>query len=124
MPSVKEGWGLTIMEAALHETPSVAFRFAGGTQDSICDDETGLLADSYEEFRESVADLLSDTTWREHMGKAARAYAETFSWETTGAAVEKILQAAVSSHRTWSRSTAAGPGGSQPRGDQRISRRK
>ena len=29
LPSHKEGWGLTIVEAGLHGTPSVAFSFAG-----------------------------------------------------------------------------------------------
>ena len=43
MPSVKEGWGLSLLEAALHETPAVAFRFAGGPRDSVRDGETGLL---------------------------------------------------------------------------------
>ena len=92
MPSIKEGWGLTILEAALHETPTVAFRFAGGPQDSVRDDETGLLADDYEEFRDAVAALLADHARRNDMGKKARAFAETFDWSATGRAVGELLE--------------------------------
>ena len=42
--SSAEGWCLTVMEAALCETPSVALR-VGGLPESIVDGETGLLAD-------------------------------------------------------------------------------
>ncbi len=94
MPSIKEGWGLTIMESALHETPTVAFRFAGGPRDSIRDGETGLLADDYAGFRDAVATLLTDHAQRNRMGKDARAYAETFNWTDTGRAVAELL------HRT------------------------
>src|SRR6476619_4106 len=33
LPSVKEGWGLVVGEAAAHGTPTVAYSAAGGTQD-------------------------------------------------------------------------------------------
>jgi glycosyltransferase involved in cell wall biosynthesis len=92
MPSIKEGWGLTILEAALHETPTVAFRFAGGPQDSVRDHETGLLADDYAEFRDAVAALLADHARRNDMGKKARAFAETFDWSTAGQAVGELLE--------------------------------
>lgn len=92
MPSIKEGWGLTIMEAALHETPTVAFRFAGGPRDSIRDGETGVLADDYEGFRDAVAMLFTDHAQRNRMGKAARAYAETFNWTDTGTEVAAVLE--------------------------------
>ena len=45
MPSLKEGWGLVVVEAGVHGTPTVAFRAAGGPADSIRDGETGLLVD-------------------------------------------------------------------------------
>lgn len=95
MPSIKEGWGLTIMESALHETPTVAFRFAGGPRDSIRDGETGLLADDYPGFRDAVATLLSDHALRNRMGKDARAFAETFSWTDTGRAMAELLHRAA-----------------------------
>ena len=45
LPSLKEGWGLAIVEAGALGTPSVAFREAGGTTESVVDGETGLLVD-------------------------------------------------------------------------------
>ena len=48
MPSLKEGWGLVVVEAGVHGTPTVAFRTAGGPADSIVDGETGLLVDDVE----------------------------------------------------------------------------
>ena len=35
MPSVKEGWGLAVLEAAASGTPTVAFRAAGGLRESV-----------------------------------------------------------------------------------------
>jgi glycosyltransferase involved in cell wall biosynthesis len=99
MPSIKEGWGLTIMESALHETPTVAFRFAGGPRDSIRDGETGLLADDYPGFRDAVAALLADHAQRNRMGKDARAYAETFNWTDTGRAVAELLHQTAAAGR-------------------------
>ncbi len=45
LPSLKEGWGLVVVEAGVHGTPTVAFRGAGGPADSVRDGETGLLVD-------------------------------------------------------------------------------
>ena len=45
LPSIKEGWGLSIVEAARVGVPSVAYRSAGGVQESILEGVTGLLAD-------------------------------------------------------------------------------
>ena len=35
LPSLKEGWGLVVGEAGMHGTPTVAYRSAGGTRESI-----------------------------------------------------------------------------------------
>ena len=45
MPSLKEGWGLVVVESGVHGTPTVAFRGAGGPSDSIRDGVTGILVD-------------------------------------------------------------------------------
>ena len=47
-PSVKEGWGLAVMEAAAQGTPTIAYRSAGGVAESVVHGETGC----------------SSTTWR------------------------------------------------------------
>ena len=55
LPSLKEGWGLVVGEAAMHGTPTVAYRAAGGTRESIDHGVSGLLADDYEEFVDRCA---------------------------------------------------------------------
>ena len=43
LPSLKEGWGLVVGEAGMHGTPTVAYRDAGGTQESIVEGISGVL---------------------------------------------------------------------------------
>lgn len=87
MPSLKEGWGLTIVEAGLHGTPTVAFRAAGGTQESVLDNETGLLANNREEFFDGLLRLITDRDFRDKLGDNATRYARTFTWEESGRSV-------------------------------------
>jgi glycosyltransferase involved in cell wall biosynthesis len=94
MPSLKEGWGLTIVEAAAHGTPTVAFRSAGGVTDAILDGETGLLADDLEDFVAKVRSLLIDGTRRTAMGEAARDYAALFTWESAGKRFAELVERA------------------------------
>lgn len=84
VPSLKEGWGLTIMEAAARETPAIAFRGAGGVCDAIRHGRTGLLADDHDDFVAKIRWLLTDDRARRRMGEAARQYAESFTWPAAG----------------------------------------
>ena len=95
LPSLKEGWGLAIVEAAAHGTPSVAFSTAGGTTESVLDGLTGRLVSSDDEFVTVVDELLGDTVARSSMGVAARVHATSFSWEATADAVEQVLGTVV-----------------------------
>src|SRR4051794_37150577 len=75
--SSAEGWCLTVMEAAVCKTPSVAMR-VGGLPESIEEDVTGFLADSGEELTQHVERLVEDGELREHMGQAAYDRAQEF----------------------------------------------
>ncbi|MBQ1024542.1 glycosyltransferase family 4 protein [Micromonospora sp. C95] len=83
-PSLKEGWGLTIVEAAAVGTPTVAFRGAGGVEEALVDGETGLLADDVEDFVARVRLLLTDEAYRSAMGAQARTHAARFTWAISG----------------------------------------
>ncbi|MDG4794478.1 glycosyltransferase family 4 protein [Micromonospora sp. WMMD1082] len=83
-PSVKEGWGLIIVEAAARSTPTVAFRYAGGVAEAMVDTETGLLVDDEREFTAVVRELLADDVRRKAMGEAALAHAARYTWTATG----------------------------------------
>ena len=100
LPSHKEGWGLTIVEAGLHGTPSVAFSFAGGVTESIVDDETGLLADDPSQMTTFVEGLLSDAPLREKYGENARRHARSFSWQNTTLQLEAALDQALERHHS------------------------
>lgn len=95
MPSHKEGWGLTIVEAGLHGTPAVAYSFAGGPSESIVHGRTGLLADSVEEFEEHVITLIDDPVLRRTLGRTARLYASSFDWGRTGRRLESVIASVV-----------------------------
>lgn len=92
--SQSEGWSLTVMEAALCGTPSVALA-VGGLRESIVDGETGLLAHDLDSFTASVRRMLEDAELRERLGRAALERARTFTWERAAATSLQALQTAV-----------------------------
>jgi glycosyltransferase involved in cell wall biosynthesis len=90
LPSVQEGWGLAVVEAAMEGTPSVAFR-VGGLQESVVDGVTGLLADDRPGFVEALRTMLASQELRSRMGAAARGRAAGFSWDRSARAFEQVL---------------------------------
>ncbi len=98
MPSLKEGWGLVVVEAGVHGTPTVAFRTAGGPADSIRHGETGLLVDDdgpepdVEAFGAALESLLTDERERERMSREARRWVSRFRWEDCVEAWEQLLR--------------------------------
>jgi glycosyltransferase involved in cell wall biosynthesis len=98
-PSLKEGWGLVVVEAATHQVPTVGYRDAGGLSESVVDGETGLLADDLDGFVGAVARLVEDTDTRHRMGSAAAARAGGFHWEAAVTAWERVLADVVAAGR-------------------------
>lgn len=94
-PSVKEGWGLCVVEAASHGTPTVAYRDAGGLSESIVDGHTGRLVDDLDEMVAAVEALLRDPDARAALGAEAVLHAEHFTWPATVSAWERLLAAQV-----------------------------
>ncbi len=95
MPSIKEGWGLAVMEAAAHGTPAVGLRSAGGLAESIVDGVTGLLAGGPEELTAQLERVLADAPLRERLGAAARERSASFTWERASAEFAAVLDAAA-----------------------------
>lgn len=89
-PSMVEGWGLVIMEAAVHGTPSLVFD-APGVRDSVVDGETGTLARSEADFVRSWVELTADHCRRESLGRRARDRAAEFPWSST---VDRFVEVA------------------------------
>jgi glycosyltransferase involved in cell wall biosynthesis len=81
LPSLKEGWGLVVGEAGMHGVPTIAYRSAGGTQESIADGSSGILVDSFEELVHEVGRLLVHPESLAALGEGAHAMAQTFTWQ-------------------------------------------
>lgn len=95
LPSIKEGWGLVITEAGMHGTPTVAYRFAGGTQESVGHETSGLLVDDAVGLERATRQLLADRGLCERLGAGARERCTTFSWEHTQTSFAVVLLAAM-----------------------------
>jgi glycosyltransferase involved in cell wall biosynthesis/O-antigen/teichoic acid export membrane protein len=95
--SSAEGWGLTVMEAAVCGTPSAALR-VGGLGEAIVDGETGLLADGAPELAERVGELLASPERRELLGASAAYRARQFSWDRSAGVLMGLLHRAVERH--------------------------
>jgi len=94
VPSIKEGWGLSVVEAGTHGTPSVAFRAAGGLAESVVDGTTGVLVDDVDGLHGALLGLLTDRDACARLGLGARRHAARFSWACSAQAFDDVLQEA------------------------------
>ncbi|RLL66635.1 glycosyltransferase family 4 protein [Streptomyces sp. Z26] len=81
-PSLVEGWGLVVTEAAARGTPAVGFDIPG-LRDSIEDGRTGLLARGESSFAAHWCSVALSAQRREALGRAAELRAERFRWSDT-----------------------------------------
>ncbi|MFI9030440.1 glycosyltransferase family 4 protein [Streptomyces sp. NPDC053560] len=81
-PSLIEGWGLVVMEAAARRTPAVGFDIPG-LRDSVHDGVTGLLARGESAFAAHWCALALSRQRRHAMGRAAELRAARFRWSAT-----------------------------------------
>jgi len=95
--SEKEGWGLTVMEAAACGVPTVSSDVPG-LRDSIRHGETGLLVPHGlpEAMARAAVELLCDDERRFAFGRAARRWAENFSWDRVAEATASLIEAVAS----------------------------
>jgi len=86
-PSPKEGWGITVIEAAACGTPSLASD-SPGLRDSVRHEETGFLVPhgDVDALAARMLELAGNPPLVERLGAAARRFAEGLSWERTAAA--------------------------------------
>jgi glycosyltransferase involved in cell wall biosynthesis len=92
-PSPKEGWGITVIEAAACGTPSVASD-SPGLRDSVRHGETGFLVPhgDVEALAARMVELADSSQLAERLGGRARQFAEGLSWERTAEATERHLE--------------------------------
>ena len=90
--SAREGWGMSLTEAAACGTPAVATRIAGH-RDAVVDGETGLLVERDEQhaFGTALARLANNDDLRARLTHAATAHAARFTWEATATGLMQAL---------------------------------
>jgi glycosyltransferase involved in cell wall biosynthesis len=87
MASVREGWGLVVLEANACGTPSVAYDVAG-LRDAVRHGETGLLVRPLpKRLAEGMMRLTQDQEMYERLATAARAWSTHFSFDDAAAVV-------------------------------------
>lgn len=95
-PSMKEGWGLTVVEAAARGVPTIAFDVPG-LRDSIVDGMTGVIlpACSPEALSLEMVSLLRDDRRREALSRAALERSALYSWDAASRLVERVFMDAT-----------------------------
>jgi glycosyltransferase involved in cell wall biosynthesis len=91
-PSVREGWGLNVVEANALGTTCVAYDVPG-LRDSVGDGVTGLLAESGNEdaLAAQVMRVLQNNPLRRELNGNALKYAKEFSWDKTAEQFMDVL---------------------------------
>jgi glycosyltransferase involved in cell wall biosynthesis len=91
-PSPKEGWGITVIEAAACGTPSLASD-SPGLRDSVCHGETGFLVPhgDVSALAARMVELADSAQLVARLGDRARRFAEGLTWERTASETEQQL---------------------------------
>ncbi|HEY7479815.1 MAG TPA: glycosyltransferase family 4 protein [Gemmatimonadales bacterium] len=92
-PSPKEGWGITVVEAAACGTPSIASD-SPGLRDSVRHAETGYLVPhgDVNALAARMLELAGDPALVARLGDAARRFAVQLTWERSAAETQRHLQ--------------------------------
>jgi len=82
--SVKEGWGLVVIEAASQATPSIVYNVAG-LRDSVKNGKTGIVLEdnSAKEMAKESVMLINDKKRYQAFQKNALAWAKSLTWDKT-----------------------------------------
>lgn len=95
LPSLKEGWGLVVGEAAAHRTPTIAYADAGGTRESIVDGVSGVLVGNPGELTAALGRLLRDDEGRARLAEGAVQHSAGYTWEHAQAAFAHVVTSAL-----------------------------
>jgi glycosyltransferase involved in cell wall biosynthesis len=95
VPSVREGWGLVVIEANSVGTPAIAYDVPG-LRDSVQDGITGLLASAGqpEDLCRKALEILEDRERYEEMCRNAVEWSREFSWNETARQLLGVVEQA------------------------------
>ncbi|MBM6399488.1 glycosyltransferase family 4 protein [Phycicoccus sp. MQZ13P-5] len=91
LPSVREGWGIAVTEAAAQGTPAIGYRVSGGLTESVVDGVTGWLVDGPEELTRTLGEVLAGRLDVDAAGEAARERVAELDWGRTAREFEDVL---------------------------------
>jgi glycosyltransferase involved in cell wall biosynthesis len=93
--SQREGWGMTLTEAAACGTPAVATAIAGHV-DAVLNGESGILVDDVGQLSGALRRVLGDDVLRSRLSKGALTRARWFTWDATARrALEALAEEAT-----------------------------
>jgi glycosyltransferase involved in cell wall biosynthesis len=97
--SAREGWGLTLTEAAACGTPAVASRI-GGHEDAVIDGVSGMLAPATPEaLGAAMARVLGDHELRAHLSRGAVERAAQLDWSASATELMRVVAGEVATTR-------------------------
>jgi glycosyltransferase involved in cell wall biosynthesis len=89
--SVKEGFGIVVIEAGAHGTPAVVYN-VDGFNEAVVDGETGILTDTNPEaLAEGLHSILTDKVLYTKLQHGAYERSKEFNFDNTADVFEKIL---------------------------------
>jgi glycosyltransferase involved in cell wall biosynthesis len=95
--SAREGWGMTLTEAAACGTPAVVTDIAGH-RDSADPGVSGLLVPTPADLAPALTQVLTDPVERTRLTNGALAHAARFTWEATARSTFEVLAAEAHRH--------------------------
>jgi glycosyltransferase involved in cell wall biosynthesis len=89
--SIREGWGLTVTEAAARGVPSVVYDIPG-FRDAVIDGRTGFVVDpTPASLADGVRSIVSDEERYEQFRRNAADFADTLTFDATADGFESLL---------------------------------
>jgi glycosyltransferase involved in cell wall biosynthesis len=97
-PSIREGFGLNIIEANALGVPCIAYD-VGGLRDSVLNGKTGLLVPSgrIDLLAQAIIRVFSDDDLRKKFSEEGLIYSRSFSWEK---AAETLMSSMITAYTT------------------------
>src|SRR5262249_691404 len=93
LPSVKEGWGMVVTEAAACGTPAIVSNVTG-LRDSVRDGKTGIILSANptpEELAGTMIQLIEQPQGRKNMSKQEVIWTQKLDWRTSYEQFRELL---------------------------------
>ncbi len=93
LPSVKEGWGMVVTEAAACGTPAIVSNVTG-LRDSVINGKTGIILSnnpSEDELSQSMIGLIENSDLRNSLFAESFRYSQNFNWNKSYRDFKKLV---------------------------------